>query len=178
MAYINGQQSFTIVTHFGGADEIPIFDLAALGLPNVPTDGSVVSVAANTDEIMAALDAGVAKFSITSTVLDIPMTITPNIVKMQIPVGDAPTLYDCSFASTSNGLMMIGNLSVAPGKIMAAFTVVGEKPDAIDLSNFDTQGKIVETYGDRVKETTVEFDDSGNPIKIIDGDGHETELTW
>ena len=163
----------------GGAGAIRIFDLAALGLGNVPIDGTIVTLETNTDEIMAALEAGVVKFRITATALDMPMIITPNIIEMQVPVGSAPTLYDCSFASTSNGLMMIGNLSVAPGKIMAAFTVVGEKPDAIDLSNFETQGKIVEFFGeDREKISTVEFDDNGNPIKITDGDGHVTNITW
>lgn len=53
-----------------------------------------------------------------------------------------------------------------------------QSPKAIDLSAFDTEGKIVETYDDKTKTTTMEFDESGNPVKITDGDGNVTVLTW
>ena len=52
-------------------------------------------------------------------------------------------------------------------------------PTSIDLSTLDTEGKIVETYADgSTKTTTMEFDADGNPVKITDGDGNETVLTW
>lgn len=54
-----------------------------------------------------------------------------------------------------------------------------EVPTSIDLSTFDTDGTIVETFDDgTTKTTTMEFDDDGNPVKITDGDGNETVLTW
>ena len=54
-----------------------------------------------------------------------------------------------------------------------------QTPVAIDLSAFDTEGKIVETFEDGSTETTtMEFDDNKRPIKITDGDGHVTTLTW
>jgi hypothetical protein len=47
------------------------------------------------------------------------------------------------------------------------------------LSGLDTSGTIVETYADgTTKTTTLEFDASGNPIKITGGDGNVTTLTW
>ena len=50
---------------------------------------------------------------------------------------------------------------------------------SIDLSSFESDGKIVETFADgTTKTTTIEFDDDGNPVKITDGDGNITELTW
>lgn len=53
------------------------------------------------------------------------------------------------------------------------------QPVSIDLSRFDTNGTIVETYADgTVKISTMEFDENGNPIKITDGDGNVTTLTW
>lgn len=53
------------------------------------------------------------------------------------------------------------------------------QPVSIDLSGLDTNGTIVETYADgTTKTTTLEFDASGNPIKITDGDGNVTTLTW
>lgn len=50
---------------------------------------------------------------------------------------------------------------------------------AVDLSSFDSNGTIVETFADgSSKTTTVEFDASGNPVKITDGNGNVTTLTW
>jgi hypothetical protein len=52
-------------------------------------------------------------------------------------------------------------------------------PTAINLSALDTEGRIVETYADGSTKTTVmEFDADGNPVKITDGDGNVTVLTW
>ena len=49
----------------------------------------------------------------------------------------------------------------------------------IDLSAFDTEGKIVETFQNgTTKTTTLEFDANGNPVKITDSDGNVTTLTW
>lgn len=54
-----------------------------------------------------------------------------------------------------------------------------ETPTAVDLTQFESNGVIVETYADgSTKTTTMEFDADGNPIKITDGDGNETVLTW
>ena len=50
---------------------------------------------------------------------------------------------------------------------------------AVDLSGFETEGKIVETYSDGSNLTyNFEFDSEGNPTKITDSDGNETVLTW
>lgn len=50
---------------------------------------------------------------------------------------------------------------------------------SIDMSSFDSAGQIVETFADGTsKTTTIEFDASGNPVKITDGDGNVTVLTW
>lgn len=53
----------------------------------------------------------------------------------------------------------------------------------IDLSKFESEGKITETLADGSKVTTsLEFDGNGNPVKITvkDANGKETvtELTW
>lgn len=50
---------------------------------------------------------------------------------------------------------------------------------SIDLSTFDTNGQIIETYTDGTKKTTiVEFDTDGNPIKMTDSNGNVTTLIW
>lgn len=49
---------------------------------------------------------------------------------------------------------------------------------SIDLSKYESDGIIEETYASGTKTTTVEFDENGNPTKITDGDGNVTTLTW
>lgn len=56
---------------------------------------------------------------------------------------------------------------------------VAPKVTSIDLTNFESNGTIVETYADGSTVTyTVEADANGNPIKITDSNGNETVLTW
>ena len=50
---------------------------------------------------------------------------------------------------------------------------------SIDLSQYESNGSIVETFADgTTKTTTVEFDDNGKPVKITDSAGNITNLTW
>lgn len=56
---------------------------------------------------------------------------------------------------------------------------VAPKVTSIDLTNFESNGTIVETYADGSTITyTMEFDADGNPIKVTDSNGNETVLTW
>lgn len=53
------------------------------------------------------------------------------------------------------------------------------KAISVDLTNFESNGTIVETYADGSTITyTMEFDADGNPTKITDSNGNETMLTW
>jgi hypothetical protein len=50
---------------------------------------------------------------------------------------------------------------------------------SIDLSQYESNGKIVETFADgTTKTTTVEFDGNGKPVKITDSFGNTTNLSW
>ncbi len=52
-------------------------------------------------------------------------------------------------------------------------------PTNVDLSRLESDGVIEETYADgSVKTTTIEYDSTGNPVKITDGDGNVTNFTW
>lgn len=54
-----------------------------------------------------------------------------------------------------------------------------EQPVSVDMSAFESEGKIVETFADGTKKTTVvELNGIGNPSKITDSDGNVTTLTW
>ena len=60
MAYINGHEN--LIISVGGEQAAAVCDLAALGLPTIPLDGTTVNIEADTAEIMAALDIGAVKF--------------------------------------------------------------------------------------------------------------------
>lgn len=65
--------------------------------------------------------------------------------------------------------------------VEAVLDAMPEDPVAtnVDLSAYESRGIINETFGDgTIKTTTVEFDADGNPVKITDGDGNITTLTW
>lgn len=53
-----------------------------------------------------------------------------------------------------------------------------EVATSVDLSRYESDGIIEETYASGTKTTTVEFDENGNPTKITDGNGNVTTLTW
>ena len=54
-----------------------------------------------------------------------------------------------------------------------------ESPVSVDLSAYETQGLIVETYADGGEISyQMEFDSGGKPIKVTDSNGNETVLKW
>lgn len=165
------------------AEEIPAFDLATLGLPSVPLDGTQVGAQMDTAQITAALDKGPAKFSM---VLSIDGEETPFDAVMnptRATVGEGIVSYMCSHAlAIMNGELL--NLIFMSGGCYAVILPIGgatasNPATSINLSGLDTTGKIVETYADgSTKTTSLEFDADGNPIKITDGDGNVTTLIW
>ena len=63
--------------------------------------------------------------------------------------------------------------------VEGAWTVVPGAASTVDLSRFESDGVITETYPDGPTVTyTVYFDTNGNPIKITDSYGNVTMLTW
>jgi hypothetical protein len=52
-------------------------------------------------------------------------------------------------------------------------------PTSIDLSAYESEGRIVETFADgSTLTTTLEFNSDGKPTKITDSNGNVTTLTW
>lgn len=71
---------------------------------------------------------------------------------------------------TINGESLAGEGDIQIGGLRIA---------AVDLSGYESNGTIVETYADGSTITyTMEFDASGNPVKITDTNGNVTTLTW
>ena len=93
------------------------------------------------------------------------------------------------FEGTYEMMGMKGRIAVlADGTVeteMSQITSGGESaapsvpPTGVDMSRFESDGIIEETYADgSMKTTTIEYDSTGNPVKITDGDGNVTEFTW
>lgn len=161
------------------AAELPTFDLTAMGLPAVPMDGTQVAAEMDTTEIMTALDNGAVKFL--AKFLFGNAAVAAEVVMTKISV-DAAGIYICSYAFDFEGTPMIFNLYVQEGGVMAYYTALGQSETpavSIDMTAFESAGQIVETFADgSTKTTTMEFDEAGNPVKITDGDGNVTTLTW
>ena len=74
---------------------------------------------------------------------------------------------------------------IPEGDTTGKWALLAEKGDApktpteVDLSGFESEGIIVETYADGSTLThNFEFDADGKPIKIMDSDGNEMILIW
>ncbi len=180
LAVENGEwvaKELTTEDEEGSDTAIPTFDLVAQGLPAVPLDGtSVAAYDVDNSEIFTALDAGMAQVLVSVGVLSSRSFIVDGF-KM------SNSTYSCSevFVSGEDGYVL--NLffwkDATIAQITKVLTKLPEEPTAYDLSAFDTDGTITETYADgTTKTTTMEFDADGNPVKITDGDGNVVTLTW
>lgn len=79
---------------------------------------------------------------------------------------------------SENMVIIKGEAYVKVGNRLFKLGGVSVPPNSIDMTAFETDGIIKEYYGDTEKITTMEFDADGNPVKITDGDGRVTVLTW
>lgn len=164
--------------------ETPVFDLASLGLPNIPygnENGAYLET--DTTEIMAAVARGAVTFKTTADVpygdmlLPIPFITTLNPVlsgEQYICATCLPMLteLDCLIVYVGDGYVKVVAYPIELGG-------EAEVATSIDLSMLESNGQIVETYADgSTKMTQLEFDANGNPIKITDGDGNVTTLVW
>lgn len=163
------------------AAETPTFDLAEMGLGALILDGTEVFVQTDTTEMISALEKGAVMFSLNMLSMAdfqslVPLTITPTSVSMD-------GQWMCTAVVELNRTKLLANILVQEDAVIvwaSGFESATEKvATSIDMSKFDTNGQITETYADgSTKTTTIEFDADGNPVKITDGDGNVTTLTW
>lgn len=74
---------------------------------------------------------------------------------------------------------LVGDVSADTWNFSVTDLAEKKTASAVDLSGFQSEGEIVETYTDGSSLTyNFEFDSEGNPTKITDSDGNETVLTW
>lgn len=162
------------------SNEIPFFDLTALGCTNIPFDGSMVTVNVGEDvknEIITAARSGPVKFGLTGSGGDSNSVITNFAVLEGMMIGSA----DLSIRGALKGKLTV-LAEIFEGDHTIAVSVLVEQDvtlTGIDFSNYESNGQIVETYSDgSTKITTVEFDSNGNPSKITDSNGNEVAFTW
>ena len=161
---------------------IPTFNLVELGLPALPLEEGQVGVEADTAAIREALQKGALVQFVVNIVY---LGMTFNNVTLAVHGSESGEgIYTCTYAWSpylvEKQYPMMITIIIQPDMILAFVRALWEGvPSQIDLSALETEGKIVETFADgTIKTTTMEFDESGNPIKITDDDGNETVLTW
>lgn len=168
------------VTLDGAAKELsmPVFDLVERGLPTVNLDGDMVYTQSSNIDILQSIASGAVKL-IVSIGLENGVVMPVEFFTCTALSG---TVCFCGCPINYNGTKMLLTLSISKSMIQAWLASLAEAEPvvtAIDMSAFESAGQIVETYADgNTKTTTIEFDESGNPVKITDGNGNITTLTW
>lgn len=161
-----------------GTVETPVFNLAEMGLTAVSLAGGYSTLEIDTAEIRAALNNGAVTFVI--PVETSGMTMQANITMTGASLGAD---YQCiSVVDVSGPSFLVVNVNSTTIMVACASLAqaVGLKTaTSVNMSSFESEGRIVETFADGSTATTImEFDSNGKPTKITDGNGNVTVLTW
>ena len=117
----------------GASGEIPFFDLAEMGLPEVPGNGTTANLTVDTTEIKSALDNGCVKFAVNAE-----DTGRVEIVMNKYSV-DAYGIYLCLY-NTPDGAFM---LMIADGAIQASIIPLSSLPAVSETD----KGKVLGVSG-------------------------------
>lgn len=176
-------------TASGGSAEIPIFDLAAMGMEAVDINSnSSAMIETDTTEIYAALDKGAVTFSLSVTMNGETVTAictAHSLKSMEYEqhqcVASLWLGNDLSYVAinvTKSGYIQVAALPMAQ-MVKDFVDAVNKTATTVDLSAYESNGTIVETYSDGSTITyTMEFDTNGHPTKVTDSKGNVTKLTW
>lgn len=170
---------------FGSGGEIPCFNLKEMGLPAIPFTGGSVFAEADTAEIGAAFAEGPVKLVLPLEIEEQEISVSAIMNGFSAADEAGEMIQGCSVVVLEEPLVAL--IQITQGRIIAAILPVKRMLDvpeekiavSVDLSGFETEGEIVETYSDGTSVTySFEFDSEGNPTKITDSDGNETVLEW
>lgn len=100
---------------------VAFFDLAATGLPALDSDGAVVSLAADTSGIVAALGKGLVKLRIQLLYNGMPVNVDFAETPMYTEVTGT---YQLSRIITMGAVPMVGSITIADGGISAVANVL------------------------------------------------------
>lgn len=155
-----------------GSLSVVYYDLAAMGVSNLVVNGNALQIETDTTEIMEVMATSI-------------VTLNLNIEYSGLVFSDIKvTLVPNSNVATVNLLTTVCfvGVIVSEGRITLGVEMAKEQPAVstnIDLSAFESEGRIVETFADGSTLTTdMEFDDNGKPTKITDSNGNVTTLIW
>lgn len=157
--------------------EIPVFDLAEMGLSAIPITGGYGILQTDTTEIQTALAKGPVGFVVP---INMGTVVNATFIMNGAGIGGA---YQCiSMVNYAEAATITINVDTNAIMVVLASLKdsVGLKEAAeVDLSGYEANGVIVETYADGSSLThTFEFDADGRPTKRTDSNGGETIFTW
>ena len=112
--------------------------------------------------------------------VEVPVLRDTFLVTVGVYAGDLQTTTPANIPCRKSILCQDGlPPDPEPDVYVQIMSKLGVNPIAIDLSALNTEGKIVETFENGMTMTTsIEYDPQGHPIKITDGNGNTTVLTW
>lgn len=157
--------------------EIPVFDLAELGLDAIPVTGGSGLLQTDTTAIQTALAKGPVGFVVP---INMGTVVNATFIMNGAGIGGA---YQCiSMVNYTEAATITINVDTNGIQVIVALLKesVGLKEAAeVDLSGYEASGVVVETYADGSSLThTFEFDADGRPTKRTDSNGGETIFTW
>lgn len=180
LQFVGNQVMAYILTFKTSEDELPYYDIHSMGITAIPLDGTPVQVEMTSSHIQEDLDKGPVRFKVRFLIAE-GQQIEAQLVLNKISA-EALGAYICATTFDFNGASMLFQLTFTETMITAYVVPLQKQTPrvtAIDMSAFDSAGQITETYEDGTsKTTTIEFDETGNPVKITDGDGNEITLIW
>lgn len=152
----------------------PTINLIEKNVPALTIGGAPVLVQTDTTEMMSLLNKGAVRLIFTLNMYgeNIPVDIVVNAIT-------AMGSNLCAYMFNFEGVNLLFTMEVSQGGFSMAIKDFFAAATSINMSAFDSEGKITQTYSDGSSDiTTVEFDGDGNPTKITDGNGNVTQLTW
>jgi len=157
--------------------EIPVFDLAGMGLDAIPITGGSVLLQTDTAAIQTALAKGPVGFVIP---VNTGAVVNALIIMNGAEIGGD---YQCiSVVNIVEPATVTVNVNASGIQVIFASLKesVGLKEAVeVDFRGYEANGIVVENYADGSSLThTFEFDANGKPTKRTDSNGGETIFTW
>lgn len=168
------------------SDGIPVFDFTSQGMDTIDVSGSSVQWQGDTTELFNALNKGAVTFVLPITMDGVSMSARCTMHSFT----DGENMHQCVglFYSETDMIYIIVNVMMGAIQVLAApmsyavqlvvENMFNKTPVEVDLTAFESDGIIVETYADgSTVTTTMERNAEGKVTKITDSNGNETVLT-
>lgn len=172
----NGEQSFDVMEGSGEVT-LPVFDLGALGLTPISIYGGMGGLETDTTEIIAAFEKGPVVFVVP---VDVSEQITNATIVMNPSsvAGSYQSVALINFAELATVTVNVGtgmlSVSIEP---LALEQEEETKSSTVDLTAFETDGIITETFADGEQNIyTFTYDEATDTTTIVDSKGNTTDI--